>query len=294
MYKSPIFPIFPSFEKDRLDFTSIKKYIDYLKDDGVKSFMTTAGSSQFNLLNNDEIRLFNKFCVENTRGFEMIIGLNANSLSNTKREIDWLNLNCEGDYKIMLLYPDRYYNDETIIEFFHELADYSEKEIWIHGMFMRRGNGGMYDYTSELINKISQHDNITGMKEETSEIGKAFSIVNNIDESFDVCVAGGSMKRHLFLSTSRDIRFLSGVGSIFPDIEMEYQESSLERKREIIKYYETPLFEVFMKIGWHASVRYALSYLGYINKNRKPFVELDNKSKQEIELIIDKIKKNYE
>lgn len=287
----PIFPIFPSYNNDEVDLKTTQKYIDYLLDNKVDSIMSTAGSSQFNLMTNDEIRDFNKMIINSDNKSEKIIGLNYGSSSNIKKEIDWLDRNTQNNnYKIMILYPERYYKNESLIDFFYDIANYSNNEIWIHGMYIRRGNGGIYDYDSNLINELSLHKNITGMKEETSDINTAFSTVNKINKNFDVCVAGGSMKRHLFLSTEREVNFLSGIGSLWPEIEIEYSKSNLSKKRNIIKEYENPLFEVFMRIGWHASIRYSLKKMGYISDNRKPFVELSDDQKKQIDLIIEEIK----
>jgi len=292
---NPIFPIFPSFCDDKLEFYPTEKYIEHIIKGGGKTIMSTAGSSQFNLMNNNEIRLLNQFIINIDSPIEKIIGINYGSSSYVKKEIEWLKDNTTNkNYKIMLLYPERYYNDKTIIEFFYDIADFSENEIWIHGMYMRKGNGGIYDYDSVLINELSNHVNITGMKEETSDIGLAFSTVNNINQDFDVCVAGGSMRRHMFLSTNRDVNFLAGVGSLFPKIEVNYSISDLSKRKNIIKEYENPLFEVFMKIGWHASIRYGLKQLGYINNNRKPFVELSENETKMIDSVMKKIKEKNE
>ena len=53
----------------------------------------------------------------------------------------------------------------TIINHFYRCADSSEIPVIIHAMFMRNGNGGWYDYSAELINKLVEHPNIIGIKE---------------------------------------------------------------------------------------------------------------------------------
>ena len=121
----PIFPIFPSYNNDEVDLKTTQKYIDYLLDNKVDSIMSTAGSSQFNLMTNDEIRDFNKMIINSDNKSEKIIGLNYGSSSNIKKEIDWLDRNTQNNnYKIMILYPERYYKNESLIDFFYDIANY--------------------------------------------------------------------------------------------------------------------------------------------------------------------------
>ena len=49
-----VLPIPPSYHKDgTLDRTQTSKYVQWLEKSGVKCIMTTAGTSQFNLLKKD-------------------------------------------------------------------------------------------------------------------------------------------------------------------------------------------------------------------------------------------------
>ena len=58
----PVFPIPPAYDKDgNLDLNAVRKYIKYLEKNGVEVIMTTAGTSQFNLLTLNDIILLIKF-----------------------------------------------------------------------------------------------------------------------------------------------------------------------------------------------------------------------------------------
>ena len=53
----PVYAIPPSFKNDNLDCNSIVKYLKYLEDKGAGRVLTTAGTSQFNLLSLEEINV---------------------------------------------------------------------------------------------------------------------------------------------------------------------------------------------------------------------------------------------
>jgi len=292
-----VFPIVTSYEKSNIDTDSICKYIRYIESEYGTEYsdpilMTTAGTSQFNLLSKEEVREININLIKESKTTP-IVGIPMLSLKESLMEIKFYN---EYDCYPMLLFPDRFYNDQVLIDFFYEIADVSNNPIYVHGMWLRKGNGGFWDYTSSIINKLASHKNIKGIKEETRSLGDSFNSVN-IDKYFDIIVAGGSMRRHWFLFPSKEnVNFLSGVGSIFPTISKEYSinfnNGNYDKCVDIIRKYETPLFKVFMEIGWHASLKYALYKKGFIKENRLPCYNLTDDEKSKVDNIINEIENN--
>jgi len=289
---SPVFPIPPSYYKNgKLNLKESENYIDFLKKEGVKIFMTTAGTSQFNLLSNKEIRIFNKSCMSkiNKSNNTIVVGLPQLSYINIINEIRYIN-KFSGNIAIIILYPDRYYDDDTIVKYFYNIANLSKFPVFIHGMPMRQGNGGNYEYKSKLINTLSLHDNIIGMKEESSSIDYAFDLCNEISKDFIKIVAGKSQRRFVSLYPAGAQTFLAGIGNIFPKIELdfynEFTNGNMKQAYEIMEN-ETKLFKVFMKIGWHKCLREALKQKGLCcNYNRQPFCEINNTEKYFIEQVL--------
>ena len=101
-FNSPVYPISPSFdENEKLELVSTIKYLNYiLKQDG-KIVMTTAGTSQYNLLSVDEVRSLN-LCVVNNFKEQKILGLPALSLKHIKEEIEFLNTICKVEDIMMM------------------------------------------------------------------------------------------------------------------------------------------------------------------------------------------------
>ena len=71
--EGPVFPIPPDYTDDGedLELSTTEFYLKYLFECGAKYIMTTAGTSQYNLLSRDEIRRFNMSLVKSE--FEQII-----------------------------------------------------------------------------------------------------------------------------------------------------------------------------------------------------------------------------
>ena len=108
-------------------------------------------------MNRDEVFSLNFECAYNFEG-KKILGLK--DCSQIREDIKTYN---DHDYEktaLMFTYPERYYDDKTIAEYFFELADLSQYPVFIHCLAIRHGRGGTYYYTADLINKICSHENI--------------------------------------------------------------------------------------------------------------------------------------
>ena len=284
IFNSPVYPIPPSFKDGKLDTNTTKKYISYIEEKGGKHIMTTAGTSQFNLLSVEEIRNLNS-TLSVFKG-NKIIGLPEMSLTHLIDEIHHLNgsvLDKENTY-LLILFSERYYNDDQIVDFFETICSESDFPVMVHGNGLKKGYSGTYEYDNLLLYKLSQIDNFIGMKEESSTIN--YSIDNLKDLNLEIIVAGGSMRRFWCLEPFGATSYLTGVGSFNPTIEEEfyryYMEGEMNKAKEIMISKEQPLFEDFMSIGWHASMRESLKEMGYILENREPFIKLDQESKNRV------------
>jgi dihydrodipicolinate synthase/N-acetylneuraminate lyase len=286
---SPVYPVPPSFNDDgTLDMKGIENYLEFLESKGVENVMTTAGTSQFNLMSSGEILAFNRKVSESSIK-NKIIGIPESSPWETFSSIE--EYSKVTNSSLMILFPERHYTDDEVVDFFERCSLCTTNPLLVHGMWLRSSKGGNWDYTSEVIDAISSIENFVGMKEETSEIGKSFGIIESIkNPEFQVILAGGSQKRHWFSGLNRKCTFLSGVGSIWPEVDKMYLDfytsNNLESAKEIIHKFESPLFKVFMKHGWHYSMRKALSMKGLIKNNRLPFPKTLGK---EVDLEIEKI-----
>ncbi|MBK7477470.1 MAG: hypothetical protein IPI11_16255 [Haliscomenobacter sp.] len=185
---------------------------------------------------------------------------------------------CE-DSPIMLIYPERYYDEESLISFYSRVTNRFQRRFYFHGLKMISYRGGIMTYSAKMINKIKEASPfIVGMKEETPSYEEGFNLCSNIrdKESFEIIVAGGSMRRFALLELSGAQSFLSGIGSIYPQIELDFMKffsnGEKEKAENIIRYLETPFFNVFFEVGWHQALRYALAELKLISKyQRRPF-----------------------
>lgn len=291
----PVIPIPPSYSESGLCYNEIEKYINWLVDRDVKIVMTTSGTSQFNLMNNQEIRSFNIFCACQFP-HNKIIGIQPVSLQEVLCEIKYYNqhISMLDNTYLMLFFPERYYGQEHVVDFFHEVADVSKVPVFIHGMSMRSGTGGLYDFNANLVNSISKHSNIIGMKEECSSFELAYDLCRNSDPDFLKIVSGKSARRFTLLRAAGAHTYLAGLGNIFPKLDQTiFNWFKIDKNPfKMLKEFEDPFFDVFMKIGWHKALRECLKQEGLCcSNNRKPFPDCTQRESETIMAVVESIKK---
>ena len=283
----PVYAIPPSFKDQELDLDSTNLYLEFLGSKGATRVLTTAGTSQFNLLSLDEIRKLNSTILSNFSK-EKIIGLPALPLKHLITEIQFLNKLDATDTSILILFPERYYSDNQIIKFFNAVCSSSNYNVLLHGNPLKRGNGGTYEYSNSLLAELSKIDKFVGIKEEYSSLDLALKSIQNLD--LDIIVAGGSMRRFWTLEPFGASSFLTGVGNFDPEVAEDFYDMYMSKKyaecKAIIEDIETPFFNTFMSIGWHAAMREGLNQMGLLLENRDPFHTLGINDKQQVQTAL--------
>ena len=279
----PVVPIPPDFNNnEELNTASTITYVDYLVSNNATTVMTTAGTSLFGLLTTPEIHRLNE-AIASTSAGKKILGIPASSQKNAKEFARHATESyVDNSCYLMPIYPDRWYDDETIISYFSEIRGRCSNPLYIHCMVMRSGKGGTWDYTSDILNTLYEQDIICGIKEENSSFKDAYNFVSSLDPSLDVIVAGGSMRRHQYLRSAGANTFLAGIGNIFPSVEQQYMRG--EDIDECLSL-ESKLFKVFMAQGWHKALRAALGQRSLTcGSNRPPWPK---STQEEISEILD-------
>ena len=282
IFNSPVYPIPPSFQSQQLDLESTVKYLTYLGDHSCSHVMTTAGTSQFNLLSLGEIRNLNE-AVSSFKGSK-IFGLPPLATPHLIKEIEYLNSLDVKDAFLLIIFPERFYTNKQLVEFFTTIGNNSHYPLLAHANPIRRGSGGTYSYSNDLLRELADIPTFMGLKEESPSLDIAGTELQNLN--LEIIVAGGSMKRFWSLNPFGATTYLSGVGSMFPSIEEKFfslfSQGQLSAAKSIISQTETPFFNTTMSIGWHASMRYALETMGFIKGNRDPFAIITQKEKNRI------------
>lgn len=288
--KRPVVAIPPSYSKNEdLETDSTKSYLNYLKENGAECVMTTAGTSQFNILSTEEVHTLNE-AVSSFEG-QKILGVPALPIRHT---VDFIkqakDTYLDENSSLMVLYADRYYYDSVLERFLETVTDHTDK-VYLHAPKMRNGKGGDYEYSSRLISCMFTWG-LAGIKEENSSLQQSYDFVRSLPDDLDVIVAGGSMRRFQFLESAGANSFLAGIGNLFPNIENRFLSSQEDRQQMLD--IESKFFDVTSKIGWHPALRASLKELGLTCfYSRQPWPELSHVEFLELATVIKEVQ-SYE
>jgi dihydrodipicolinate synthase/N-acetylneuraminate lyase len=301
--KGPIYPIPPAFNKDQsLDEEGIINYVKFILSHNVRGIMVTAGTSRMNLLSYEEILLLNKLVIETVKKHSkenkpIIIAGNPPNLS-TNKNIEFIkHIENYGADTILIYYPERYYNNQRIINYFNDIAKSTSMGILIHAVPIKGAVSGYpsVPYTLELCKEICKNKNVIGMKEENGNESLRYKLVANLSNRISFIVAGESMRKFMSCAPFGVQSYLVGIGNFVPEIEENffkyYEEKNFEKAFEIVRIYEEPFFDVSSKIGWHIAMKGAMEIFNLMKKyERDPLVPVNEKEYNELKNILQEIK----
>jgi 4-hydroxy-tetrahydrodipicolinate synthase len=275
----PVFPIVTPFKKNfEIDFDCLKKYVDFLYLGGARIFHVMVHTSRFGLLIPDEAKQINESVALYVKDKypECTVIAAGPIFGPLSLNIEFAN-SAEGSGAdiIGLYFSERYYNDKQIMEFFETIASKCNIGILIHEQQLSTINGSnLMQFPINLLNEISDIENVIAIKEDSKEDDYTTEIVNALKEKLAIIVSGGSKEQFLKFAPMGCQAYLVGVGSFFPEIAVRfyqnYLDGNLENCWDIIDNYERPFFKISKKLGWHIGLKAAMDFMGIMDATERP------------------------
>lgn len=296
--KGPVYPILPAFNKDfSINYQTVASYVKFLNSHQVRTLMVTAGTSRFNLLTDAEIRKLNQVVVETNKNQATTVVANS-MIGSTQRAIEFARQAEKiGADAILLYYPERYYNDERVFDYFQAVAARTKVGVLIHALPMRSAYAGISptaQFSLKLCQRLAQIDNIIGMKEESGQEDHRYKLAVHLKDKLALIVSGGSMRRFLSCVLFGVDAYLVGIGSFVPKIEEDFYEavsrSDYQTALKIVVKYEEAFFEVAFPMGWHIAMKGAMNLLGLMPvAERPPLQPADPQERQQLRRVMIKL-----
>lgn len=296
----PVFPIpIPFLESEAVDLDSLRSYSEYLIDGGAENLLVTVGTSRFNLLTREEMQSVNKTVAGSKRGdVKVIVSGPGPNTGSTAENIEFANVASDiGADAIIVVYPERWYGDDALVEFFHRIADKSSIPVWVHAVPMRDGFGGVHAvkcFEPAMLARVVEHENIVGVKEENGKREMFEEILSSLQDKVAVIGAGGAMRRFMKDRPLGSTNYLVGTESLVPQLGTDFFGAMMagdqDRAERIAVENEDPFFETAVRYGWHRSLKESLHILGLMpHHERHPFTRVEEEGQIELKKIIEQI-----
>lgn len=298
--RGPVYPIVMPFrENEDVDYDALADYASYLIEQGAKTLLMTVGTSRFNLLSHEEMKKANATLAQATAGRATAIAAGPGPNSGcTRSNIEFANEALEaGADGILLLYPERWYGDEPIVEFFHTVADNTDLPVLIHAVPMRDGFGGvkaLKPFSVEMLERVAEHPSIAGIKEENGDRNLFDAIHARFHKELPLIGAGGAMRRFMGDYKLGSTTYLVGLGSFRPALSEEFYQKLTSGDETgaaaIAEKYEDPFFHFAVQLGWHRCLKETLAQLGLmLPHERAPFNRISQEERFELRDVLKKI-----
>ncbi len=284
--QGPVFPILTLFNVDgSIDETGIAAYVEFLIAQGAKNLMCTVGTSRYDVMTPDEMLRVNELVVKAAAG-RAIVMVTTPSYGPTSQAIQFArHAEKIGADAIIAVYPDRYYGDDHVFDFFKEVADSVNIGVMIHEMPIRAGRSTeapAAQYTQSLLARILSIGNVVGLKEESGS-NELIEHINSTYSTHTAVIGGrGGMTGHFQARAHGQRAYLVGIGNFDPRLELDFYQALEDGKtaqaESVINNIEKPFFALTVKLGWHISLRAGMYLKGLCQPyERKPMRGLDDK-----------------
>jgi 4-hydroxy-tetrahydrodipicolinate synthase len=301
--KGPIFSIITPFtKKGKINYLSLKKYINYLYNRGAKNFYIMVYNSRLTLLNEKEILKINLFCIKQVKKLnkENIIICAEPYHCSTEQSIEYINyFKKNGADIVSVIFGEKYYSDKQLYSHFKKVHDNTDCFLLLHQQILENGISSdplFVYYSLKVLKKISKLKKFIAMKEDAKNEIYTRQICEEISKKMIIVTSGGGKRQWVKAAKYGCTSWLSGVSNLNPKIAIDfynyYKLNDKKKMNLIIKNIEEPFFKIKDKYGWHLTIKAFLE----LNKNfkryeRSPLKEIDKYEMKKCKKVFEKIKK---
>lgn len=276
--KGPVFPIpIPFNEHGAIDYQGLGRYVEFLLGHGAATIMVTVGTSRFDVLTIDEMKKVNQVVAETAQGKATVI-VTTPPKGPTSQAIDFAqHAQSVGADAILAVYPDRYYGDSSVIQFYKDVALSCKIGVMIHLKAIPAGRAGLgpqVQFSPKLVEHLAAIENLVGIKEESLDPALSYQYSRHLSDKILIIGGAGGMRDYLTKYNWGQQAYLVGIGNFVPRLEDRFYKAlfqgELDVARKIVFEYEEPFFDVALGAGWHLALKEALAFFDLMKPWERP------------------------
>lgn len=278
LFKGSGVAIVTPFKEGKVDFNKLGELLDWHVSEGTDAIIICGTTGEASTMSDEEKKAAFKFTVEKVAGrIPVIAGTGSNNTSYSVELSKYAeDVGCDG-----LLCVTPYYNKTTqkgLIDHYTAIADAVNIPIIIYNVPGRTG----LNITPETLKILSNHKNITGVKEASGNISQVVEIGTFCSPSFNMY--SGNDDQVVPLLSVGGIGVISVVANIAPkemhDMVANYLNGNVEKSMELqlkIKPLNDALFCEVNPIP----IKTAMNLLGFgVGDLRLPLTSMSDKNLQ--------------
>ena len=284
MFKGSNVALVTPFKNNKLDEDNYIKLIHFHIENGTKGLVPTGTTGESPTLSHDEHQRVIDLCVRESKGKLPVI---AGTGSNSTEEAISLTLHAEkmGANAALIVTP--YYNKPTQEGLYEHFKAIDKASMGIPIMIYNIPPRSIVDMSVEVMGKLSNLDNIIGVKDATSDLSRVEKQKNKCKDGF-LQFSGEDITAFEFMKNGGN-GCISVTANVLPKLCSDFQNLCLEGNYdEALKIHKKlePMHNALFIETSPSPVKYVLSEMGLIEDElRLPLVSI----RQETKEILDKI-----
>lgn len=283
----PVYSIVTPFKEDlSIDFNRLEQYINYAYTGGATQFYVMGYNSRFSELSWDEISELNTFVTNSVKELDsenlIIVADPLHCPSSVSLEFTQ-NAEDYGADMISLIFREKFYNNDQVLEHFKYITNNSNLPILIHEMPFISGLGGHTEnWPVELLNQLADFENIHAIKEDAKNDEYSLEVINTIKDRLSIVISGGGKRQWMQFAEIGCQNWLNGIGVFEPKLAVNFWKAWENQDKtyceNMIHDVEIPFFtNLVKKYGWHLSIKAALEVVGHFPRTeRLPMLPLND------------------
>lgn len=286
MFNGSMVAIVTPFKNGELDEAKLKELIEFQIENGTKGIVPCGTTGESPTLSHKEHDRVVDLTVETVAGKASVI---AGSGSNCTSEALRLTNHAKDSGADAALVITPYYNRPTqkgLYEHFMKLADSVDIPIIVYNVPSRTGT----DILPETLAKLSEHTNITGLKEATGQVKRASQAVNMCGEDF--VVLSGDDVNTLPIMAVGGKGVISVAANVAPAPVAKMCDSFLEGDLAGARKIHHELLSLYLDLFLETNpipVKMALKLMGMLNgEMRLPLAPLSQENTAILEKTLEK------
>ncbi len=251
-------PFQPDFS---IDYTALEKMINHIIENGVEFIVTLGTTGETPALSKEEKKQVAEFTYEKVNGrVPVVVGIGGNNTAEIVKELQRFPLNPA----VAVLSVSPYYSkpsQEGLYEHYRALADASPRPVLLYNVPSRTGR----NLTAETTLRLSEHENIAGIKEAAGDMAQAMEVLKHRPADF-LFTSGDDLLGLPLIACGGD-GVISVIANCMPASFSNLVRLSLENRFPEAREINNSLLEVYELLFVEnnpAGVKSFLSHMGLI------------------------------
>ena len=274
------------FTDDGVNYDEYGKLLDDQIDAGVSAVIVCGTTGESATMSEDEKKKLIKYTIDKSNNrIKVIAGTGSN---NTMQAIKMSKYAEEaGADGLLIVTP--YYNKTTqdgLIAHYKAIADSVDLPIILYNVPSRTG----VNILPETCYKLSQIDNIVGIKEASGDISQVAKIANLCGENFSIYSGNDDQVIPILSLGGKGV--ISVLSNVMPEYTVEMVNSYLNGYTVQAGRMQVEAIDMIDALFCEVNpipVKYVLNKMGYdFGKPRLPLIELSDSSKEKVDKVLKK------